>query len=217
MQDSGLSQKLSFQRLAEGARASRSELGLLVLLGLGIVAAALAVILRTSDPPAPPVYRQAPAARPGPGASSSSSPEPGPEMVVVHVAGPVARPGVYRLPKGSRVADAVAAAGGPVGGADANALNLAAPLADGEKITLVKPGEPVPPSGDPAQAAPGAINLNTATQAQLEQLPAVGPVLAKRILAYRQSKGRFNSPKQLMEVSGFGPKRFANLKELITV
>lgn len=199
-------------RLADSARASRSELGLLALLAVAIVGAALFVVLRTSDPPAPPIRREAPAVRRSPVAEV--------KFVRVHVAGQVTNPGVYELREDSRVTDAISAAGGPLEGADGNALNLAAVVADGQKITLMKPGE-TPPSEGPGQGSAespgGKINLNTATQAQLEDLPGVGPVLAARVLSHRQTKGRFTSPRQLLEVSGFGLKKFDGLKDLIAV
>ncbi len=210
MQEAGV-----LQRISDAARASRSELLLVVLLGLAIVGTGLVVILRSSDPPAPPIQRVA--ANPEPSPSASASPL---KQMVVHVSGQVAAPGVYELPEGSRVQDAVAAAGGPSEGSDVNALNLAAVVVDGQKISVPKPGEAmVDPSavGDPAAGIPGAkVNLNLATPAQLEELPGVGPVLAERIVAHR-TKSRFTSPRQLMEVSGFGPKKFEALKDQITV
>jgi competence protein ComEA len=201
-----------FQRISDAARASRSELLLVVLLGLAIVGTGLVVILRSSDPPAPPLERVA--ARP----EASASPSPA-AQVVVHVSGQVNKPGVYQLPEGSRVQDAVAAAGGPLAESDANALNLAAVVADGQKVTVPKPGEAVVDPGaspDPG-SPPGKVNLNLATPTQLEELPGVGPVLAERIVAHRQTKGRFTSPRQLMEVSGFGPKKYESLKDQIAV
>jgi len=208
MQDSGV-----LQRISDSARASRSEIGLIALLGIAVVGACLLVVLRTSDPPAPHVHREAPAVQP--------SPLPEPKTMLVHVAGRVRNPGVYELAEGSRVTDAISAAGGPLDGADGNALNLAAVVSDGQKITLTKPGEAPPPDdagGGSSGAAPGGkINLNTANQAQLEELPSVGPVLAQRIIAHRQTKGRFTSPRQLMEVSGVGPKKFESMKDLVTV
>jgi competence protein ComEA len=202
-----------FQRISDAARASRSELLLVVLLGVAIVGTGLVVILRSTDPPAPPLERVA--ARP----EASASPSPA-KQVVVHVSGQVNKPGVYELPEGSRVQDAVAAAGGPLAESDANALNLAAIIADGQKVTVPKPGEAVAAdagtAADPG-APPGKVNLNLATPAQLEELPGVGPVLAERIVGHRQTKGRFTSPRQLMEVSGFGPKKYEALKDQITV
>jgi competence protein ComEA len=201
-----------FQRISDAARASRSELLLVVLLGLAIVGTGAVVLLRSSDPPAPPVERVVAQTE------ASASPSPA-KQVVVHVSGQVNKPGVYELPEGSRVQDAVAAAGGPLAESDSNALNLAAVIADGQKVTVPKPGEAV--AADPGSATEpgmpaGKINLNLATPAQLEELPGVGPVLAERIVAHRQ-KGRFTSPRQLMEVSGFGPKKYEALKDQITV
>jgi competence protein ComEA len=206
MQDSGI-----LERIADSARASRSELGLIALLGVAVVGAGLVVVLRTSDPPAPPITKQVAAPEP------SAAPEP--KRLLVHVTGEVRHPGVYELPEGSRINDAVAAAGGPLEGADGNLLNLAAPVSDGQKITLTKPGE-APPADEAGEGALGQaakLNLNTANQAQLEELPSVGPVLAQRIVAHRQTKGRFTSVRQLMEVSGVGPKKFEALKDLVTI
>ncbi|HVL52332.1 MAG TPA: ComEA family DNA-binding protein [Actinomycetota bacterium] len=208
MQEAGV-----LQRISDAARASRSELFLVVLLGLAIVGAGMVVILRSSDPPAPPIQRIA--ATPEAGAS----PSPAVGEVVVHVSGQVSAPGVYSLPEGSRVQDAVMAAGGPAAESDANALNLAAVLTDGQKITIPKPGEAILADagvGSDGQVPGGLININTAPAAQLEELPGVGPVLAERIVAHR-TKSRFTSPRQLMEVSGFGPKKYEALKDQITV
>ncbi len=207
MQEAGV-----FQRISDAARASRSELLLVVLLGLAIVGTGAVVVLRSSDPPAPPVERVV--AQP----EASASPSPA-KQVMVHVSGQVNKPGVYELSEGSRVQDAVAAAGGPLAESDANALNLASVVADGQKVTVPKPGEAVavdPGSSTDAGVPAGKVNLNLATPSQLEELPGVGPVLAERIVAHRQ-KGRFTSPRQLMEVSGFGPKKYEALKDQITV
>ncbi|HEX2177933.1 MAG TPA: ComEA family DNA-binding protein [Actinomycetota bacterium] len=210
MQEAGV-----LQRISDAARASRSEIALIVLLGIAVVGAGLVVIVRSSDPPAPPVERVAATPQ-----QAEASPSPA-GQVVVHVSGQVTAPGVYELPAGSRVQDAIGAAGGALGEADANALNLAAVVADGQKITVPKPGEAAPEAGDGAAAAaagaPAKVNLNHATQAQLEELPGVGPVLAQRILTHRQTKGRFTSPRQLLEVSGFGPKKYESVKDQITV
>jgi competence protein ComEA len=197
-------------RLLNAARASSSEVGLIAVLGLSVVGAAALVWVRSSDPPAPPVRR---IAAPSPSPSAV-------KMLVVHVSGQVSKPGVYSVPDGSRVQDAIVAAGGPTEPSDSNALNLAAPIVDGQKITVPKPGEApvegVAIAGGVASAG-GKTNLNTASQAQLEELPGIGPVLAERIMAYRQTNGSFRTTKQLLEVSGFGPKRYESLKDLITV
>lgn len=174
----------------------------------------LFVLMRTSDPPAPPVERVQEAAAVEP------EPSPEPKLLVVHVAGQVANPGVYRLTDGSRVQDAVAAAGGPSAQADVEAVNLAALIADGQKIFLPEPGQALP-SGQSGSASgggvPGKVNLNTADRQTLESLPSVGPVKAERIISHRETHGPFTSPRQIMEVSGFGPKTYESLKDLIAL
>lgn len=192
-------------RIADVARASPAEVGLIVLLGAALIAGSAVLYSRASAPPVP-VVRQV--------AAPAADPSPPGAPLVVHVAGMVAAPGVYELSAGSRVRDAVAAAGGPVEGADLGAVNLAEPLADGQKILVPKPGEALPA----AEPGPGGrVNLNTASQAQLEQLPGVGPVLAQRIIARRERQGRFTSVRQLLEVEGVGPKKFQGLKDLVVV
>jgi competence protein ComEA len=153
-------------------------------------------------------------------------PSPGPPVVagarassgvVVDVAGKVRRPGVRKLPAGSRVADAVKAAGGALPGADTSGLNLARVLADGEQVVVGAPANG--PAPGPSGSAPGPtapISLSTATPEQLETLPGVGPVLAKHIIDYRTQHGGFTSIDQLNEVTGIGDRRFVDLKPLVT-
>lgn len=146
-----------------------------------------------------------------------------PAPIVVHVAGAVARPGVYRLAAEARLADAIDAAGGPLADADPDAVNLAAKLNDGERIYLPRRGESVPPlletgSGDDgAGKRPALLDLNTATADQLEELPGVGPSTASAILEYRKERGRFRSVDELLEVRGIGPSKFAALRSKVTV
>jgi competence protein ComEA len=148
--------------------------------------------------------------------------------VVVQVAGAVVHPGVVRLTKGARVTDAIEHAGGGLPGADLERLNLAAKLVDGERIAVPKIGEQLAPAvgpgsdgapgtgaGAPSAAAP--LNLNTATEAQLEALPGVGPTLAAAILAERDKRGGFTSVNDLRSVHGIGDRRFADLKDLVAV
>ncbi|AEF94740.1 competence protein ComEA helix-hairpin-helix repeat protein [Desulfotomaculum nigrificans CO-1-SRB] len=152
---------------------------------------------------------------------------------VVHVDGAVEKPGVYKLPPGSRVNDAVAQAVA-LPEADLSALNLAAPLKDGEKLVVARKGEPANApavaqqpvrsgaaagSAAPttAQKSTGLININTASSAELESLPGIGPTLANRIIQHRQANGPFQSIEDLKNVSGIGDKKFADLQHLITV
>ncbi len=141
---------------------------------------------------------------------------------LVHVAGAVRRPGVYRLPDGARVQDAVRRAGGPRRGADVNAINLAVKVTDGQQVvvprrTAVTGASPaVPPVSAPGAAGPGPpINLNTATAEQLDTLDGVGPVTAAKIVAWRTQHGGFRSVDDLGQVPGIGPKRLAALRERV--
>ncbi len=144
-----------------------------------------------------------------------SAAEGAPETVVVHVAGKVERPGIVELPAGSRVVDAVEAAGGADGGADLSALNLARVLVDGEQVAVgIEPAAEPGPAGD---AAEPVVNINTATAAELESLPGIGPVLAANIVAWRDEHGRFTVIEELQEVSGIGPAKFTALVEQVTL
>jgi competence protein ComEA len=139
-------------------------------------------------------------------------------VLVVDVVGKVAQPGVYRLPAGSRVEDAVRAAGGVLPGVDASTLNLAQLVTDGQQIAVAVPGAPVAADASGPAGAPGApVNLNSATSSQLDALPGVGPVLAQHIIAWRNAHGRFTSVDQLREVSGIGEAKFDDLKALVVV
>lgn len=163
------------------------------------------------------------------GAAHSSS-------VVVHVAGAVTQPGVVELAAGARVADAVTAAGGPAVDAEVAAVNLARVLVDGEQVYVPRLGESPPgaaagasgggagagPPGDgvgtgsSSAAAAGPVNLNTATVAELDTLPGVGPVLAQRIVDWRDQDGPFLSVEDLDAVSGIGPAMMERLRDLVT-
>ena len=147
-------------------------------------------------------------------------------VLMVHVVGQVRHPGVVRLPPGSRVLDAVRAAGGATTAADLNSLNLARPVADGEQIIVPKPGEAIlsggtAGAGGSGTGAPGVggglIDLNTADAAALDSLPGVGPVLAQRILDWRVEHGRFSSVDELGEVSGIGDKILAQISPKVRV
>lgn len=153
--------------------------------------------------------------------------------LVVSVVGLVARPGLVDLPAGSRVADALDAAGGTLDGADLLALNLAQRVTDGDQIVVgVLPPEPVPvasgvstgsgpatgPGAERAAGGPGApLDLNACDEAALDALPGVGPVTAAAIVEWRRVNGPFTDVEQLAEVDGIGPARLARLRELVTV
>lgn len=182
-----------------------------------------------SFPPAAPGVASGAGAGAGGGAGTVPGGAKATVGVVVDVTGRVRRPGLVRLPPGSRVWDAVTAAGGAGSGARLDRINLARPLADGEQVLVPGPNDPLPattappvtPSpggsgGRPGAAESGAkVDLNSATQAELDALPGVGPVLAGRILAWRTEHGRFSRVEELGEVSGIGDKLLAQLTPLV--
>lgn len=137
--------------------------------------------------------------------------------ILVYVCGAVQKSGVYRLVQGTRVVDAISAAGGPVADADLTRLNLAKPVSDGEKIYVLRAGE----SGGGEQVSKDSssekINLNTASAEELDKLPGIGKALAERIVTYRESHGKFKNIEELQEVEGIGPKKFTDLKNLVTI
>ncbi|CAN5555332.1 hypothetical protein BH18ACT8_BH18ACT8_05610 [soil metagenome] len=151
----------------------------------------------------------------------SSAASPG-ALVIVDVAGKVRRPGIVTLPVGSRVVDALKAAGGARPTVDLTSLNLARQLVDGEQLLVGLVGVGVPPPGalvtTPTSGVPIApVNLNTATAEQLDTLPGVGPVTAQAILDWRAAHGSFSSVDELLEVDGIGEATLADLRDLVTV
>jgi len=218
----------SDEGLAPSARPSaRWRVGLgaaIVLAVLGVGVAVVAGILHSGGG-----LETVAAATPSGGSAITPAPTTPPPSVIVHVLGQVTAPGVYELPPGSRIIDAVGAAAGFAAAADQGALNLAAPLSDGEQIYVPKPGEqpppaastgagaaPAPQSGGGAAAAGAKVDLNTATLEQLETLPRVGPALGQRILDWRAQNGRFATVDDLKNVTGIGDKTFADLKDLVS-
>lgn len=229
-----------------GARWSlpAASVPVLLLACAAVSVAVLVAVLLAAPSPGRPVTVPArsettPTAEPGAGGDPVPRPTPPavepvdgepvsgrPGNVVVHVVGQVVAPGVVTLPAGSRVADAVEAAGGLAGDADVARVNLARPLVDGEQIFVPRPGEELP---SPAAAAtPGTseaqggapdqpLNLNTAGAAELDALPGIGPVLSERIVTWRQENGRFTSVEELLEVSGIGESLLARLRPLVRV
>lgn len=201
------------------------------LLVVALVATAVlagVVVLARSGAQSQPVPAPRPAA---PATAPRTSPVPGPSgapsarasggSITVDVTGKVRRPGVTTLPAGSRVIDALKHAGGARGGTDLTGLNLARVLVDGEQIVV---GRPPVPGGVAAGVASGAppptgalVNLNTATQEELETLPGVGPVTAQKILQWRTDHGAFSAVDELLEIDGIGEKTFADLAPLVTL
>jgi len=151
-------------------------------------------------------------------------PTPKPAPLVVYVSGAVARPGVYTLPAGARVADALQAAGGATAEADLVHLNLARRVHDEEQVHVPRQGEPTPaapnvaPAGStPSGATGGKVNINTAGLAELDSLPGIGPGYAQRVIDYRTSHGPFRSIEEIQNVPGIGASTFARIRELIAV
>lgn len=215
-----------------GARADPGRRGVLALAGVAAVAAVLAAVGVWQDRPVPETVPNLPAVV---AAAPTGAAEPPPDAatdtteaeIVVSVAGAVQEPGLVTLPAGARVADAVVAAGGALPGTDLLTLNLAQVLGDGEQVLVGVAGPPVSggaagggPAAGGSAGGPGAggpVDLNTADAAQLEELPGVGPVMAGAILDFRAENEGFSTVEQLMEVSGIGDARFAQLKDLVSV
>ncbi len=166
------------------------------------------------------------AARGPQGQSVELRPPPTPEPIQVHVTGAVVRPGVYDLPEGARVRDAVEAAGGFVAEADKNSLNLAARVEDGARLDIPyvagfipdeESGFDVISEGTPASITADQVNINIASVEELDQLPDIGPTIAQRIVAYREQYGPFASIEDIVNVSGIGQATYNQIKDLITV
>lgn len=149
-------------------------------------------------------------------ASTSGAPVAAAQLVVA-VVGQVVTPGLVTLPVGSRVADAVAAAGGALPHADLSTINLARILVDGEQVAVGVPGAAPAPGAPAGGGGSAAVNINAASESELEELPGVGPVLAGRIVQWRTENGAFTSVEQLQEVDGIGPSTFEELRDEVTV
>jgi competence protein ComEA len=149
-------------------------------------------------------------------------PDPDPNELRVWVGGEVARPGIYTFDRGDRVADALKAAGGALESGDTSGLGLAAPLADSDQVIVPpKPAAAAPATtfsatGQTPPASGSVVNINTASAAQLEELPGIGPVLAERVVAYREQNGPFQSVDELAEVAGISDRMVDELRALIT-
>ena len=215
--------------------ARRAVLGVAAVLAVAVLVALLLVWrAQPSAEAAPAVHRSRPVSSGGSGvtptvavgAATAAVASPAVE-VVVHVVGAVHHPGLVRLPAGSRVVDAVRAAGGTTASARPASVNLARLLVDGEQLVVQRRGSaPLVAAPGPAGAvgsagatpAPSApVDLNSATLEALDALPGIGPVLAQRILDWRTAHGRFSSVDELGEVSGIGEATLADLRPVVTV
>lgn len=148
-------------------------------------------------------------------------PVPTEKPIVVHITGAVPRPGVYALPKGARVQDVISAAGGFLAEAEKTNINLAALVEDGEKLDIpfIEGASPVLATPEEAVVVTTTelININTASQAELESLPGIGPTTAQKIIEYRDANGPFLNTEDIINVSGIGPGTYERIKDLITV
>ena len=171
-----------------------------LIIAAALVAGAVAAGLWVGRPAQPPPLVIADAPDPTPVAA-----------LTVHVTGWVRNPGLVTIAVGSRIADAIAAAGGARPGAGLDSVNLAQPLTDGERVMIPGPGDPAEPVAD------GKIHLNSATTAELEELPGVGPVLAAAIVAYREQHGPFKTIEDLLDVTGVGEAKLAAMRDLVSL
>jgi competence protein ComEA len=185
--------------------ASRAQIA--VFAAIGVVLLLLGIRAVRDAGATPGGSSPAPLAAEPVGAGSGAGPEGG--DVVVHVAGAVAEPGVYRLPAGSRVADAIERAGGPAGRAEPDAINLAARLADGQQVVVPARGA----AAAAASAEDGPISLGSADQADLETIEGIGPVTAADIIDFRDERGGIASIEELDEIPGIGPATIESLRD----
>jgi competence protein ComEA len=200
------------------ASLSRGELAGLALVVVATVAGAGLWYLRSLPRP---VEIAAPSAGPpfvaGEAATVTSSPTP--VAIIVDVAGWVRKPGVYEFSEGDRVIDAVNEAGGAKKGADLTSLNLAAPLADGTQVVVAKAGSSTGATSGSTGGSSGTtlVNVNTASETELETLPGVGPVTSAAIIDFRTQNGPFSTVDDLIDVSGIGPSTLEQMRPFVTV
>ena len=196
------------------ATLSRAELiALVAVVGVTVAGAGFWYVRSL---PAPVQVRSGPSEVLVPGPTASASPT---TVILVDVAGWVRRPGVYEFADGARVIDAIDAAGGARPGAVLSSLNLAAPLVDGTQVLVTKESQSAPTTetGTGTSGATGLVNVNSATNAELETLPGIGEVIAQAIVDHRTENGPFTSVEQLVDVSGIGDATLENIRELVTV
>jgi competence protein ComEA len=196
------------------ATLSRAELiALVAVVGVTVAGAGFWYVRSL---PAPVQVRSGPSEALVAAPTASASPA---TVILVDVAGWVRRPGVYEFAEGARVIDAIDAAGGARPGAVLSSLNLAAPLVDGAQVLVPKESQSAPTTetGTETSGATGLVNVNNATNAELETLPGIGEVIAQAIVDHRTENGPFTSVEQLVDVSGIGDATLENIRELVTV
>ena len=196
------------------ATLSRAELiALVAVVGVTVAGAGFWYVRSL---PAPVQVRSGPSEALVAAPTASASPT---TVILVDVAGWVRRPGVYEFAEGARVVDAIDAAGGARPGAVLSSLNLAAPLVDGTQVLVPKESQSAPTTetGTGTSGATGLVNVNSATNAELETLPGIGEVIAQAIVDHRTENGPFTSVDQLVDVSGIGDATLENIRELVTV
>lgn len=196
---------------------ARSRVALAALATVSVAVVALVLLRPAGADPAP--EDTLPRASTPTSAATTSPLASSETVVIVQAAGAVAQPGVYRLASGSRVNDLIRTAGGFAPDADPDRVNLAALLADGEKVYVPRVGEaaPVDASGGGSSSAPQLVDLNTASIAELDSLPGVGPATAQAIIDYRSQHGRFTSVDELLNVRGIGQAKLDELRPLVRV
>jgi competence protein ComEA len=188
----------------------------LAVIAIAVAVAAAVYVTRPSSP-RQPVEATLPRAS---SSSSSAAPVTTASQLVVQAAGAVAKPGVYTVPGSARVNDLIAAAGGLAPDADPDQVELAAPLTDGERVYVPRVGEaPAQPPGSSSGTASGRgpVDLNRASEADLEALPGIGPALAQAIIDHRSQHGPFRSVDDLADVRGIGPAKLEQLRPLVKV
>ncbi len=189
--------------------------------GLAVVVVMAVLVLR--GPPPPPELSLPLAGGAGDPGLSSTTVTTTPSQVLVHAAGAVHAPGIYRLDAGARVADLVEAAGGPRDDAELDRLNLAATVADGQQVYVPRIGEAVPElveatgEGSTAGGGDGLVDVNTADADELDTLPGVGPATAEAILDTREQRGSFSSVEELLDVPGIGEAKLEAIRDLVRV
>lgn len=212
LQAESMTERPGLRRWATPGRTAVAAVAALLLLGGVVVARSL------QQAPSAVVSLDDSQLASGDATAVSDTAAPTTPSVVVHVVGQVQQPGLVALPDGSRVADAIDAAGGAGPEADLSAVNLARVLVDGEQVVVPRPGEAIAPVGGAgAGSGSGVLNLNLADVAALDALPGIGPVLAQRIVDWRTEHDRFSSVEELTEVSGIGPALLEGLRDLVTV